>query len=330
MKIANKLIDNNNPCFIIAEVGVNHNGDMALAKELIKLASILKADAVKFQTFIPEDLYSKVVSPQGIDFLKPYQLSKEQHIELMKYAEENKIIFISTPFDFKSAEMLYELNVPAFKIASGELNYLEYLEFIARFNKPMIISSGKGSLGNIEKAKNAIFNTGNKELAILHCVSAYPAEDSSLNLNVLTTLKQAFPDCVIGYSDHSLGIEASIVATVLGAKIIEKHFTLDKSLHGPDHKASADPAEFEKLVEAIRRAEKMLGKTKKEAQPCELEINRSLVFTRNMKQGELIKSDDIIAKRPAGGLSPEIKHFFVGKSIIKDVQEDQFVSFDLI
>lgn len=330
MEIGRYTIDKASPCYIIAEIGINHNGNINTAKELISIASNLGANAVKFQSFIPEDFYSSIACPEGITLLNKYKLSNEQHKELFDYCKVRKIDFISTPFEFESAKMLDKLGVPAFKIASGEINYYEFLKFVANFKKPMIISTGGSYLSDVEKARDAIYSTGNRDLAILHCVSAYPAPDEALNLNVIKTLKQNFPFDIIGFSDHSVGCEAAVIAVTYGAKIIEKHFTLDKKMEGPDHQASADPKELEQLITGVRRAEKMFGSGVKEKQSQELRYTRSLMFTRSIPKGEEIKDEDIIAARPPGGLDPEMKQIFIGRKTAKDVKKHELVSFDMI
>lgn len=330
MKLGEKFIDKNSPCFIIAEIGINHNGDTKLAKDLIKIAKEIDADAVKFQSFIPEELYSSSACPQGIELLNKYKLTFEQQNELFEYARSQNIVFLSTPFEFKSAEFLNGLGVEAFKIGSGEVNYYEFLKYVASFKKPMIISTGSSNLADVEKARDAIYATGNTDLIILHCVSAYPAPDVALNLKALKTLQQAFPYSLIGYSDHSVGIEAAVIATTLGARVIEKHFTLDKNMEGPDQKASSDPEEFKVLIQAIRRTEKMLGNGVKEKQNEETRYTRSLMATRNILAGELIKAEDIVASRPPGGIDPEFKYLFVGRKAVKDISKDDLLFLDMV
>lgn len=330
MEIGNKYIEETSPCFIIAEIGINHNGDVSIAKKLIDQAAEIKVDAVKFQSFIPEDFYSSTACPEGIELLNKYKLTFEQQKELFDYTQKKGLIFLSTPFEFKSAKMLNELGVEAFKIGSGEINYFEFLKYVAAFNKPMIISTGSCDFSDIEKARCAIYSTGNTEIAILHCISAYPAPAEALNLRAISTMKQAFPYSVIGYSDHSEGIEAAITAVVLGAKIIEKHFTLDKNMEGPDHKASSDPKEFKTLVNAIRKTEKMMGNGVKEKQPEETRYTRSLMVIRDIQQDEVIQADDIIAARPPGGIDPEYKNIFVGRKAVTALKKDTLLTFDMI
>jgi len=330
MEIGNKYIEESSPCFIIAEIGVNHNGEVSIAKKLIDKASEIGVDAVKFQSFIPEDFYSSTACPEGIELLNKYKLTFEQQKELFDYTQKKGLIFLSTPFEFKSAKMLNELGVKAFKIGSGEVNYFEFLTYVAAFKKPMIISTGSCDFSDIEKARCAIYSAGNTEIAILHCISAYPAPADALNLRAISTMKHAFPYSVIGYSDHSEGIEAAITAVVLGAKIIEKHFTLDKHMEGPDHKASSDPEEFKTLVKAIRKTEKMMGNGVKEQQPEETRYTRSLMITRDIQKDEIIKAEDIIAARPPGGIDPEYKHVFVGHKAAITIKKDTLLAFDMI
>lgn len=330
MEIGNKFVDRKSPCFIIAEIGINHNGDVSIAKDLIDIAVEVGADAVKFQSFIPEDLYSSIACPQGIELLNKYKLSFKDQKALFKYAKSKDIIFLSTPFEFKSAAFLNELGVDAFKIGSGEINYFEFLEYVAKFQKPMIISTGSCNLSDIEKARDVIISTNNTDLAVLHCVSAYPAPDVALNLRAIDTLLKAFPFITIGYSDHSEGTEAAIIACTMGARIIEKHFTLDKNMDGPDHKASADPDEFKQLVKSIRRTEFMLGNGVKEKQNEETRYTRSLIITKDIEQGEIIKSENIIAGRPSGGLDPYFKSIIAGRKATRKIKKDELISLDMI
>ena len=330
MNIGNKIIDSQSPCFIIAEIGINHNKDICLAKKLIDIAKEINADAVKFQSFIPEDFYSSKFCPEGIELLNKYILTFDQHKELFDYCKKKDIIFLSTPFEFKSAKMLNELGVDAFKIASGEINYFEFLKYIAAFNKPMIVSTGSSSLSDVEKAKESIYNAGNHNIAFLHCVSAYPAPDEALNLKAIQTLKCAFPSIPIGFSDHSTGIEAAITSVVLGANIVEKHFTLDKNMDGPDHIASSDPDEFKAMIDSIKRVERMLGDGVKRKQSAETRFTRSLMSIRDIKEGEEIKYDDIVAARPPGGLDPDQKHLFVGRKAVRFIFKDELLNLDMI
>ena len=261
--------------FVIAEAGVNHNGDIKLAKRLIKEAAKAGADAVKFQTFKTDNIVTKVaelaeyqkkhlpcISSQ-YNMLKNLEIDYEQHLELMQYAKDQKIMFMSSGFDFESNNMLNSLNIKLFKIPSGEITNLPYLRQIGSFKKDTILSTGMSTLGEIETAIDVLISNGCKksQIKVLHCSTQYPTSMDDVNLQSMVTIKNAF-DIEVGYSDHTTGIEVSIAAVALGGRIIEKHLTLDREMEGPDHKASIEPAEFKKMVNSIRNIEKALGSSK--------------------------------------------------------------------
>ncbi|MFW5794999.1 MAG: N-acetylneuraminate synthase, partial [Bacillota bacterium] len=245
--------------FIIAEAGVNHNGDLEIAKKLINTAVNAGADAVKFQTFSANRLVTKNApkanyqnettdkNESQYEMLKKLELSFEEHKILKKYCAENNILFLSTPFDFESVDLLEALEVELYKIGSGDLNNIPLLKYIADKNKPLIVSTGMSNLAEVEEAVMAVKETGDNELVLLHCVSNYPAKYENINLKAMNTLKTAF-NVQVGYSDHTLGIEIPIAAVAMGAKVIEKHFTLDKTMDGPDHRASLNPEELNQMV----------------------------------------------------------------------------------
>ena len=262
LKIGDKLIGEEEPCFIIAEAGVNHNGSVELAKKLIDAAKDAGADAVKFQTFKAESVvvkdaqkaeYQKETTGEGSQYemIKKLELTEEDFRELADYAKEKDIMFLSSPFDKESVDLLNELDVPAFKVGSGEITNLPLLRYIAKKEKPIILSTGMSTLGEIEEALDVIRSEGVEDIILLHCVSNYPARIEDVNLRALGTLKQAFK-LPVGFSDHTLGITAPIAAVALGACVIEKHFTLDRNLPGPDHKASLEPEELKEMAKAIR------------------------------------------------------------------------------
>ena len=307
-------------CFLIAEIGVNHNGDMHLAKEMIVAAKESGADAVKFQTFTAGSLVSKgtpkvkyqenTTSPEESHFnmIKRLELTRDDHFVLNDYCEKQSIQFLSTPYDVESARFLCEnLNVQVFKTASADLVDLPLHEYIASTGRPSIVSVGMATMGEIEENLSIYRSYQHSNVILLHCVSNYPCAYESLNLRVLKTLKQAF-DLPVGYSDHSVGLEAAVLSVALGAKIIEKHFTLDKSLSGPDHIASSTPDEFKLLSASVRNAEKMLGSSVKSCQPEErqmAEVSRKSIFLKNdMHKDDIIHKDDLITMRPGNGISP--------------------------
>lgn len=307
-------------CLLIAEIGVNHNGDMDLAKEMIFAAKETGADAVKFQTFKADSLVSKgtpkvkyqkcttSTEESHFEMLKKLELSRDDHFLLKDYCYKNNIKFLSTPYDVESARFLDEdLDLEIFKTASADIIDLPLHEYIAKSGKPSIVSVGMSSLGEIEENLKIYNAFKNMDVVLLHCVSNYPCAHENLNLSVLETLKLAF-DLPVGYSDHSLGSEAAILSVGLGAKVIEKHFTLDKSLAGPDHLASSTPDEFKSLAESVRKAEKILGSSVKICQEEErqmAEVSRKSIFLKNdMQKHDIIQKDDLITMRPGTGISP--------------------------
>ena len=337
----------NSPAFIIAEAGVNHNGSFELAKKLVDGANEAGVDAVKFQTFKAENVVSVFakkaeyqkkttnIAESQFEMIKKLELSFEDFEKLKEYCKKRDIVFLSTPFDYKSVDFLEKL-VPLYKIGSGEITNLPFLEYIARKRKPMILSTGMSTLGEVEEAINIILPILDSShfsssahfplLTLLHCVSNYPAEFSEVNLKAMLTLKEAFK-LPVGYSDHTLGIEVSIAAVALGARIIEKHFTLDKNLPGPDHKSSLEPNELKEMVQSIRYIEKALGDGVKRPTKGELEVmtvaRRSLVATRDIKAGEAVKESDIAIKRPGTGISPKFKRIITLRRVKKDIKKDE-------
>jgi N-acetylneuraminate synthase len=330
---------------IIAEAGVNHNGDLNLAYKLAKTAKEIGADVIKFQIFITEKLVSKKApkayyqkettktSESQFDMLKELQLSFEEFKKIKNYCDNIGIMFLASPFDKESLDFLIdELKVFAIKIGSGEIINLPFLEEAASKNKPLIISTGMSTLGDIEKAVNVIAPyIGTVKggilppLTLLHCTTNYPCPMEEVNLNAMVTLRDAFK-FPVGYSDHTLGIEVPIAAIALGAIIVEKHFTLSKSLPGPDHKASLEPKEFKLMVESIRNIEKALGDGIKRPNKSEMEImkvaRKVLVAARDISKGEIIKDQDIVIKRAGIGISPEFKNIILGMKIYKDIMKD--------
>lgn len=345
IKIANKFIGVSQPVFIIAEAGVNHNGDLNLAKKLIEAAKKAGADAVKFQTFTAELLVTKAAEQAAYQsknigkvesqyaMLKRLELSEQAHYLLRDYCKKKNIIFLSTPFSEPDADFLEALGVPAYKISSGDLTSLPFLEQVAKKSKPIIISSGMASLAEIRAAVKVIKKAGNQALAILHCTANYPAAPASLNLRALKTIQAEF-DALVGYSDHSQGSMASILAVALGACVIEKHFTLDKNMAGPDHKASLNPDELEKFVKAIREAEIMLGSFEKKCQPEEasskISGRKSLVAKRDILAGAIITSDDLIIKRPGTGISPAEFKAVIGRVAKINILKDKTITWKMI
>lgn len=316
--------------YIIAEIGVNHNGSLELAKLLIDKAREAGADAVKFQTFSAENLVrpdakkadyqTKKTSANESqhEMLKKLELSFNDFIELKKYAETREIDFLSSPFEIESARFLKTLNLKIFKIPSGEVTNYPLLREIGSYGVKVFLSTGMCSLSDIEQAIDVLIEAGTRrdEITLLHCNSEYPSPYNDVNLRAMITLREAFK-VNVGYSDHTLGIEVPIAAVALGATVIEKHFTLDKNLPGPDHIASLDPEEFQLLVRAIRNVEKSLGDGIKKPSPSEIRnikiVRKSIVAKRYIRKGEVFSEDNLTTLRPADGICPMRWKEIIGK-----------------
>jgi len=334
-----------NKVYIIAEAGVNHNGSIDSALEMVNVAKKCGADAIKFQTFKTElnvSKHSKLAEYQEnaninasgqLEMLKKLELSREDFVLIKKKCDECNIDFISTPDDEWSIQLLLELNVKYIKIASAEIDNLPFLRTVGQTKKTIILSTGMSTLGEVERAINALKESGAQDIILLHCTSNYPTNPSDVNLLSMKTLAFAF-QLKVGYSDHTLGWDAAIIATTLGAEIIEKHFTLDKTLPGPDHQASADPNEFSQYVKIIRKTELMLGDGIKRPQINEhsmrSSMRRSLVAAANLKKGEILKIDHINFKRPGTGISPSHIDLVLGKKLFCDIDEDDLISWEAL
>lgn len=325
---------------IIAEAGVNHNGDIIIAKKMIDFAKEAGVDYIKFQTFIPENLVSKyakkaeyqktttAADESQLQMLRKLTLSENEFIELSDYCKATSIGFISTPFDLESVGFLNSFNMDFWKVPSGEITNLPYLVKIAKTGKPIILSTGMSDLDEIDEAISALKDNGARKITLLHCNTQYPTPMEDVNLNAMLTLKDRY-NCDVGYSDHTLGIEVPIAAVALGATVIEKHFTLSSSMEGPDHKASLEPKEFKSMVSAIRNIEKALGTGNKVASPSETEnkdiARKSIVASRMIKKGEVFSKDNITTKRPGSGISPMRWYNVIGAVAKRDFQEDELI-----
>ena len=324
--------------FIIAEAGVNHNGSLDLAYQLIDVAKDAGADIVKFQTGKAENVVSKFADKaeyqkratgsdkSQLEMIKKLELSFGDFVKLKKYCDKKGIMFLSTPFDHQSIDFLYDL-VDIYKIPSGEIINYPYLKRIAAKNKPIIMSTGMANLGEVEEAINTIRSVNSEaQISLLHCTTNYPTPYEEVNLKAMQTLATAFK-LPVGYSDHTLGIEVSVAAVAMGAKIIEKHFTLDKKLPGPDHRASLEPHELKTMVKAIRNIEMALGDGIKKPNKSELEImkvaRRGLIATRDIRAEEIIKESDITIKRPGTGILPKFKDIVIGMKLVSDIKQDE-------
>tara|TARA_R110002126_G_C10488035_1_gene502894 strand:+ start:6406 stop:7416 length:1011 start_codon:yes stop_codon:yes gene_type:complete len=322
-------------CFIIAEAGVNHNGEIDKAYELIDAAYHAKVDAVKFQTFQADSLVTKAAkmaeyqmnnlgySDSQHQMLKKLELPISVLYELKEYAEHKGLLWFSTAFDIQSIDFLKEMDIGVWKIPSGEITNLPYLQKIAVINKPVILSTGMANLAEIEAALQVFLDAGRKreEICILHCNTEYPTPWQDVNLRAMPVLGSTF-GTDYGYSDHTNGVEVPIAAVAMGAKVIEKHFTLDKSLPGPDHKASLEPQELKLMVESIRNIESAMGGTVKKPSPSELKnkpiARKSIVASRNIQKGEVLSEDMITTMRPGDGISPMFWYDVVGTTVSKD------------
>ena len=327
---------------IIAEAGVNHNGSLEIAKKLIAAAKECGADAVKFQTFKAEKLvskkaekaeYQKQTTDAGesqFEMIKKLELDFNAHKELIKYCREKQIQFLSSPFDKDSIDLLDELGLDTLKIPSCEIINLPYLRKIGKFNKKVILSTGMADLGEIEDALDILIESGTdkENITVLHCNTEYPTPFEDVNLKAMLTIKNAF-NIKVGYSDHTKGIEVPIAAVALGAEVIEKHFTLDRNMEGPDHKASLEPAELKLMIDSIRNIEKALGNGIKKPSPSEnknkIVVRKSLIAKAYIKKGDIFTEENVGIKRPGNGISPMRWDEVIGKTAKKDFEEDEIL-----
>ena len=338
IRIENKIISNYSPTFIVAEVGANHNGNLELAKKSIDAAVECGVDAVKFQTYTTEELLSNKkgivvygkegeVSETVQQMFDKVTLKREFHKEIYNYAKNKGIICFSTPFSNDGVNFLESLNNPIYKIASSDINYVDMLEEIGKTKKPVILSTGKSTIGDLDLAIESLKRNGTEELCLLHCIAIYPPKMEDMNLNIIKTLKQMYPDTIIGFSDHSLGITAALGAVCLGAKVIEKHFTIDKNLKGPDHWFSMDPSDMKNLVTEVRNLEAAFGNSRKRVTDSEILdkhwATRSLHINKNLKAGQIITKEDISMLRPGYGISPFDKEKVIGMKLTKDINKNE-------
>lgn len=326
--------------FVIAEAGVNHNGNVEIARKLVDVAALAGADAVKFQTFKAENLVCRDAkkadyqmettgsTESQFDMLKKLELTPEMHRDLIKYCWEKQIMFLSTPFDIESLHYLVQCGVEIIKIPSGEITNYPYLREAGRTGKPVILSSGMSKLDEVKAAISVLREYGSKDITVLHCNTEYPTPYADVNLRAMITLKEEL-GVAVGYSDHTQGIEVPVAAVALGAAVIEKHFTLDKSMEGPDHKASLEPDELRKMVRQIRNIGLVLGNGQKEPSDSEKKnvtiVRKSIVAKKYIKKGDIYTEENITTKRPGSGVSPMRWNEVIGQKAVKDFDVDELI-----
>jgi sialic acid synthase SpsE len=349
VKINNSNIENFGKPYIIAEIGANHNGDMELAKKMIDLAIDCGVDAVKFQSWTNESVVSEVEflnnqkyndSPKKHfgslrEMVEKYYLRDFQHYILKEYCDKKGIVFCSTPFSEKEVDLLVDLGVPFFKVASMDINNIRLLKYIAKKNKPVILSTGMSTFSEIESAVRSIEEVGNTEIVLLHCVSIYPPDLKEIHLNNINMLRKMFPMYPIGFSDHTIGVSIPIAAIALGAAVIEKHFTIDKNLPGWDHEVSANPEEMKFIVEQGQAVRLSLGSFERTVSSSEKKqlskFRRSMVTTHDMFIGDIIKEEDITYKRPGTNIRPDEEKYVIGRKLNKNIKKDGLIDWnDLI
>lgn len=330
-----------NKTLIIAEAGVSHNGSIEMAKQLIDVAAVAGVDYVKFQTFKAEKLVTKeakqaeyqqrnAAEDSQYAMLKKLELSEAQHEELITCCMQKGVRFLSTAFDLESIEYLHSLNLGVWKIPSGEITNYPYLKKIAQYGEPVIMSTGMCSMGDVEQALNVLLKNGltKEQITLLHCNTEYPTPMQDVNLKAMLQLRDKFV-VRVGYSDHTKGIEVPIAAVALGAEVIEKHFTLDRTLPGPDHRASLEPSELKAMVDAIRNIEQALGDGQKHVSASEEKnmsiARKSIVAAKDIKRGELLTEENLTTKRPGSGISPMRWEEVIGTKAIRDFAGDELI-----
>lgn len=344
IRIGTKLIGEKQPCFLIAEAGVNHNGSLAMAKQLVDVAAAAGVDAVKFQTFKTEGVVTDNVDIASYarknigknltqrDMIKRYELPYEAFKQLKKYCDQKKIMFLSTPHSFDAIDFLEDF-VPAYKFGSGDLTNIPALRYAAKKHKPMLLGTGMATLKEVRSALRAIQAEGNSQIIVLHCTTNYPCSYEEVNLRAMLTMKHTL-HCHVGYSDHTIGLTVPVMAATLGAVVLEKHFTLDKTLPGPDHKASLEPEELKHMVTAIRNAKDALGSSTKRPTATERDImklvRKSIVANQDIKKGAIIRRTMLDIKRPGTGLPPATLEKILGKKTTRAIQKDELIRLNMV
>jgi N,N'-diacetyllegionaminate synthase len=343
MKIGSFDVGAPETVFVIAEAGVNHNGDVALARRLIDAAADAGADAVKFQTFSARRLASPDApkaeyqlartdaAESQYEMLRRLELSEAAHRELLEYAGSRGILFLSSPFDEACADLLESVGVEAYKVPSGEIINLPYLRHLGRKGKPIILSTGMSTLAEVETAVGAIRETGNDSIVILHCVSSYPAPERQINLRAMDTMRRAF-GLPVGFSDHTAGTVIPIAAVARGACMVEKHLTLDRSMEGPDHAASLEPAEFTAMVQSLRMTALALGDGVKRLQPSEIDCRdvarKSVAVARDLPAGTRLSEDHLVVTRPGTGIRPGDIRFLLGRRTNRPLRAGELLTLE--
>jgi N-acetylneuraminate synthase len=348
IKLGNKEVYNFSTPYIIAEIGANHNGDMELAKKMILSAKEAGADCVKFQSWTPTSLVSKEEYEKNQvytdskkkhfgslqEMVQKYALTVDQHKELKTFCDNNEIEFASSPFSKEEADLLNEIGVSFFKIASMDINYIDFIKHVASYQKPIVLSTGMSTLSEIENAVNACYSVGNEQVILLHCISIYPPEYKDIHLNNIHTLQTVF-DLPVGFSDHTMGTSIPLASVVFGSCVIEKHFTLDKDLPGWDHEISANPEELKVICSESKNISESLGSKMRTVSKAEEnkkdKFRRSLVVTKKLKKGHILTEEDLTAKRPGTSIQPNEIEYVVGRTLNNDLEDDDLLKWnDLI
>lgn len=347
IEIGKRIVGQGETPYIIAELASNHNGDMGLAKKMIKTSKEAGADCVKFQSWSKETIFSKVKYMENCfladdyrkrsdysleSIVEEYSISEQQLLEMKEYADSQDIAMASTPFSVKEADFLVDvLEAPFIKIASMDLNNIPFLEYLAAKKKPVFLSTGMGTLAEIDQAVRTIEQYGCKKIVLLHCVSEYPPQDSLVHLKKIMTLKMQYPDYPVGFSDHTLGTTIPIASIALGADVVEKHITLDKNMQGWDHKVSATPEELSGIVEAAKRIPLALGSSRidaVESQKKREEFRRGTVAIHYLEAGHILSYEDFTFKRPARGILPNEIKYAIGRKINRPLENDEIISWE--
>ena len=348
IRIGDRYVGDTDPCLIVVDAGVNHNNDMERAKDLIRKAAISGADVIKFQTYKANRITTKTAprywdpkldtdgkGTQYDTFSRIDDLPEEAYIEMKELCEELGIIFCSTPFNIEDVEFLSVLDIDVFKISSSDMTYHQLIERVAKIGKPVILSTGTASVGEIMEAVSVLRSVGNEDIILQHCILSYPCEDRDANLSKMVKLKQVFEDIPVGYSDHTLGTVIPVAAVALGARTLEKHYTVDKSLpDSPDHSLSVDPEDLRNMVSTIRRVEQSIGVFVNGPYEAESKAyqyaRKSIVAVVDIPMGTMITEQMLTCKRPGTGIYPKFMNLVVGSTAQTDIKDDTVITFDMI